>query len=107
MALEILKQIEQAEGKAEGMRQDAQRDAREMLKSVEEACVIGERQAAAEQRAMAQSMLEEARSTTSRRLDAEAEKVAASREKAMAEARTRLSDAANLIFERVVGNGNR
>ena len=46
MSLEILQSIEQAEGQAEQVRSKAQREARDMLKGVEAACVARERAAA-------------------------------------------------------------
>lgn len=107
MSLEILASIEQAEARAEEVRAQAQREAREMLKSVEEACVQGERTAALDQRAMMQSLVEEARLAADKRIRQMAAQEAVSREALMDVARVKLDEAADVIFERVVENGHR
>ena len=61
MSLEILQSIEQAEAKADGMRAEAQKQAREILKSVEAACLAQERAAAIEHRALYQQLMEQDR----------------------------------------------
>ena len=61
MSLEILQSIERAESQAEQVRGDAQRAARDMLKSVEAACVAHERAAAIEHRGLYQQLMEQNR----------------------------------------------
>lgn len=107
MSLELLTSIEKAEARAEEIRAEAQREARDILKSVEEACTHNERDAALQQRAMVQRVLEDARETANRRIETEAAAEAGRREAVTIAAKGRLEDAANLIFERVVGDGNR
>lgn len=107
MSWEVLKAVERAEAKAEDIRQSAQKEAREILKSVEEACAIEERNAALEHRALSLRILEDAKATARRRIemaDAQEEK----RRTAVVEAaRRRLDEAADMIVKRVVTDGHR
>lgn len=48
MSLDLLSKIEQAEKAAEEIRLEAAKQAREMIKSTEEACMISEREAVKE-----------------------------------------------------------
>lgn len=107
MSLELLQSIEKAEGRAEEIRANAQKEAREMLKGVDEACVSNERAAALDHRAQAQRIAEEARNAASRRIEAMAADEAKAREQVTTAARAKLDAAANLIFERVVVDGHR
>lgn len=94
--------IEQAEARAEAIRQDAALKAREMLKSVEAVCVQHEREAAANQRTLSQRILEEAQATTDKRIAQTAAQEAEKRGEVTSAARQRLDAAAQRIFERVV-----
>ncbi len=107
MSLELLKSIEAAEVKAVEMRAEAQKEARDILKSVEEACIADERSAALEHRALGQRILEDARATANRRSDAQAGKEAAERDAVAKAAQARLDQAAQVIFERIVRDGHR
>lgn len=107
MSMELLKSIEQAETKAEGIRADAQKEARDILKVVEEVTVQNERAAALDHRALAQRVLEDARATATRRIEAMAAQEQASREAVEDAARAKLDKAAALIYERVVSDGHR
>lgn len=107
MSLELLKSIENAEGKAEDIRAGAQREAREIMKGVEEAVVTNERSAALEHRALAQQIAEDARQAATRRIEAMAAEEAQARTQVTGTARAKLDAAANLIFERVVNDGHR
>lgn len=107
MSLELLQSIEKAELGAEAIRADAQKEAREILKAVEEACTQNERTAAIDQRAMAQRVLEDARLAATKHIEVAAAKDKDARDAVVAAARQKLDAAANLIFERVVENGHR
>ena len=107
MSLELLQNIEKAEARAEEIRAEAQREARDMLKSVEEVCVTNERNAVLEHRALSQGILEEAKEAAGKRIDAMAAKEETSRGQVTDAARQKLDAAANLIFERVVSDGHR
>lgn len=107
MSLELLQSIEKAEARAEEIRADAQREAREMIKSVEEVCVTNERSAVMDHRTLSQGILEEARGTAQKRIAAMEEKEAQTRGAITAAARKNLDRAADLIFERVVQHGHR
>lgn len=106
MSLQLLQCIEAAEAKAEQMRQEAQRQARDMLKSVEEACVTQEREAVLRHRELIRHALEKAQAETTSHLQKESATYALSREKAIAAAKRKLPDAVQFIYERIVKNGN-
>lgn len=107
MSLELLQGIEQAEGKAEEIRAEAQREARDMLKSAEEASVQNERNAALDQRAIIQRILDDARQTAQKRIDAMRQAEKEARGAVTETAEKKLDMAANLIFERVFQDGHR
>jgi len=107
MSWEVLKEVERAEAKAEDIRQSAQKEAREILKSAEEACAVQERNAALEHRALSLRILEDAKATARRRIEAlEAEEAKKCAEE-MDKARARLPEAAEIIYKRVVADGHR
>lgn len=107
MSLELLQTIEQAEARAEAARQDAQREARETVVAAEKKCAEDETRATSRRRAESQSILRDARETSQRRLDQLASRQKAERAKVCDAARARLGEASALIFERIVGDGNR
>ena len=107
MSLKLLQSIQEAEARAEAVRAEAQREAREMLKTVEEVCVGNERQAVLEQRALAQRTLQDAKAAAQRRIAAAALDETAARDALLDAARARLNEAAERIFERVVHDGHR
>lgn len=107
MSLELLKKIEEAEAKQEASRAEAQKEARDILKSVEEACVSHERDAALEHRALVQRVLEDAKATANRRIEAMAVEQAKEREGVLFAARARIGAAADEIYKRVVQDGAR
>lgn len=107
MSLQLLQRIEQAEAKAEELRQDAQRNARDMLKSVEEACITHEREATLKHRALSRRMLEDAQVKMASHLAQASKEQAALRVQEMASAKLKLKDAVQFIFERVVNHGDR
>lgn len=107
MSLELLKNIEKAESAAEAIRAEAQREARELLKAVEEVTVSNEREAVQENRRLTQRVLEDARETAGRSIDKAAQAEAKKREEIAARARGKIGTAADLIFERVVSHGDR
>lgn len=106
MSLEILKSIQDAEEKAEEMRGGAQREARDIIKSVESACASTERAAAIEHRALYQQMMERSRAGVESELAHKREGLEAQRRALCKDAETRLDAAATQIFERVVKHGH-
>ncbi len=106
MSLELLKSIERAEAQADDARAKAQREGRDMLKSVEEACLVQERNAALEHRALAQRILDDAKATAQKRIAQMETQQAAEREGIAKEAQKRIDLAAQRIFERVVNHGD-
>lgn len=107
MSLELLQSIEKAEAKAEGVRAEAQREAREILKTMEDMTLKNERDAVLEHRELTQYVLEEARVTATRRIEMMKDTQAAAREAVTNAARKRMDAAADLIYERVVQDGHR
>lgn len=106
MSLEILQSIELAEGKAEAMRADAQKQAREIVKSVEAACLAQERAAAVEHRALYQKLMEQDRARVAGELEQKSREYAAERARLCKAAEARLEQAATQIFERIVRHGH-
>lgn len=107
MSLELLKAIQEAEGRADVTRGNAQREAREMIKAVEAACTEHERQAAQDHRALFQSVLEEKRVQVQKALEGQSQEQEKQRIALCHDAEKRLDLAAARIFERVVNNGHR
>lgn len=106
MSLEILQSIEQAEAKADGMRAEAQKQAREILKSVEAACLAQERAAAIEHRALYQQLMEQDRVRVTGELAKKSQGYATERAALCKAAEARLEQAATQIFERIVRHGH-
>ena len=107
MSESILLQREKMEQEAEQIVRDASRQARDMVKSVDEACVAQERVAARDIRDSAQRLLEERRQGVQGEIKLLEVKRAAEREALCQDAMKRVPMAADLIFERIVKNGNR
>lgn len=107
MSLEVLESIQAAEQKAESIRHKAQQEARDMLKSVEGACAARERSAAVQLRSLYQTLLDDRRKQVEEKLDAVRLKKSAERAAFISKAETHLDEAASVIFERVIKNGDR
>lgn len=106
MSLEILQSIEQAEGQAEQVRSKAQREARDMLKGVETACVARERTAAIDHRGLYQQLMEQNRLRVAETLAKQSQELANERAALCKAAEARLDQAATQIFERIVRHGH-
>lgn len=107
MSLELLKRIEAAESKADEARAEAQREARDVIQSVETACVVHEREAVLEHRALGQRIVEDAKETAMRRNASMEKEQAAKRDAVRGAARQKLDTASQFIFERIVNDGHR
>lgn len=107
MSMELLREIEQAEHKAEETRLSAVREAREIIKAVEEATVINARQASKDIRDGAQRLIEEAKLGTEDEIKSLEVRRGAEHEALRILAQSRLENAARMIFERTVRDGNR
>lgn len=103
----IMGQIERMEAEAERIVHDASRQARDIVKSVDEACVAQERATLKEIRDDAQKQLDERRRGVQGEIKLLEVKRAAEREELLRDARKRVPMAADLIFERIVKNGAR
>lgn len=107
MAKEMFEAIQAAEESAERSVQEAQRQARELLKETESVCLDNERKMAQEHRALQQSILEEKRAHVRQEIEAGHKEKAALQDAMIMEARQRLDLAAQTIFERVISDGDR
>ncbi len=107
MSLELLKSIQEAESQAESERTNAQREAREIIKGVTDACTENERRAAVEHRAFYQSLLDERKAQVELKLKQLASGQELARNEMMQAVKQRLTQAADRIAERVLSDGNR
>lgn len=107
MSLELLKTIEQAEAQADSIRQDASRRARELVVEADKRGAEEEARAVNRRRQEAQNILRQAQETSERRIAGLAKQQQIERETVCNAARRKLDAAASLIFERIVGDGNR
>ncbi len=103
----VLKQIEEAEAAAESIRLDAVREARDMLKSVEEAGISQARQAAKALSEETQKRMDAARVLIRDEIKSLEVRRGAEREAMRNLAMARVKDAGLAVFERIVSDGNR
>lgn len=107
MSMELLTKVEQAEAAANEIHAEALREAREVLKSAEEAELAADREASALNRKRAAQVLEDARLSAAAQIqarrDCESTERAAQRDQAM----KRIDRAVGIILERVVTDGRR
>ena len=107
MAREVFDAVQTAENQADQLIQDAQRDAREMLKVTEAEIADSERKSAQEHRATYQNRLDSRRAQVSERLTQTQAADDAAQKQGLAQAGERLQQVAKLIVERVLDDGNR
>jgi len=107
LSLELLKSVQEAEAQAETERTSAQREAREIIKGVTDACTENERRAAVDHRALFQSVLDEKKVQVEQQLMLLAKSKQKAREELMHGVHQRLSMAADRIVERILSDGNR
>lgn len=107
LSVTLLDQIMEAEAKADQIRAEAQKEAREIIKSVGEANQAMERQTAREMHDRAQRKLDEARTSVQDEIKALELRRASEREALKRTAQARVSQGAQAVFERVVNNGSR
>ncbi len=107
MARELFQAVQTAEEKADQLIQEAQKDARELIKNTQEQIAANERAVALEHRAMYQSILEEKRESVAAQIAAGRPQAEQAQEAVLQSARAKLSDAAQAIVERVWNDGDR
>ncbi len=107
MATDLFREVREAEDRAEALVTLAQREARELVKEAQAACAENERAMAREHRALYQSIIEEKRKAMRQVLDEQAQSQREDIASQMNQARARLPQAAALIAERVMSDGNR
>jgi hypothetical protein len=107
MSLELLKSIQEAEAQAEAERTSAQREAREIIKGVADACTENERRAAVEHRALFQSIQDDKKTQVELKLLQLASVKEQARNEMMRASQQRLLKSADRIVERILSDGNR
>ena len=107
MAQEVFEAVQAAENMADHLLQDAQQRARELIKQTEAEITAQERGITLEHRALYQSILDQKRVSVQDQLAAGREAVLRRQEADLAQARGRLAQASQLVFERVWNDGNR
>ena len=107
MAIELMEEIKAAEARADDVRAQAQRESREMIKSVEEACMEHERAAQKDARKIYQDALNAKRAAVEKEIASHSGEKKRALDDMMAKARKNVSSAAQLVFERIVNDGNR
>lgn len=103
MSSEILRRIQEAEAQAEEIRQEAVRNARDIVKGVETAITADAREAQKELREKVQVVLSDARAATEDEIRTLEVRRAAEREELRRAAKERVHLAADAIFERIIG----
>jgi vacuolar-type H+-ATPase subunit H len=107
MALELMEQIKAAELKADNERARAQRDGREIVKSVEEACLEQERAAQQDARQLYQQAMSETRGGVEKEIASHGAQKRSAAASMTAAAEKNVAAAARLVFERIVNDGHR
>ena len=107
LAKELFRAVQAAEENADLILQEAQREAREQIKTAEAEITAHERAISLEHRALYQSMMEEKRVAVEAHIKAQAPALQKAQEESLAAAHGRLDTAARRVFERVWNDGNR
>ena len=107
MARELFKAVQNAEEQAEQLIQEAQRKARELLKTTEGETTERERKIAMELRVMYQTILDNKRAEFEQTMLERKPAIVAAQLESLAQVRNRLGSVAQQIFERVWNDGNR
>lgn len=107
MTLELLEQIRRAEQSAEEARQDAARQAREIVSAVEEANIAQQRQMAIELRALTQSVIDEVYVKVNDEVERLREQGERQGQALRVKAQSCRNKAAQVIFERITDDGHR
>ena len=107
MALELLEAVKKAEAAADQIRRDAADQAREIVKSVEEATIESARLAAGELRTAYQNKMNEYRQAMEAAIAQSAGEKQKELDAMKSAASVRAPKAASLIAERILGHGDR
>ena len=107
MALDLLNKIRAAEESTEEKRAEAQKEGREIIKGVEEACRLNERSVQTKLNAVYQEGIDELRQKAEGEIETLKPKKAQELEQMVQSAEKKLPEAVKLIAERIVNNGHR
>lgn len=103
MAMELLRQIQEAEKQAEQIRQDAAHEARELMKAAETQIASQARQDAADIKAKVQQVLADAGAATDDEIHTIEVRQGIEREEMKRVASAKVASAGRAVFERIVG----
>jgi len=107
VAKELFRAVQTAEEKADRLVQEAQHQARELLKTTEADIAQSERGMELEQRGVYQSVLDEKRKSVAEQIQAKAADVEKQQNAVLEAARAHMAEAAKQIAERVWNDGHR
>jgi vacuolar-type H+-ATPase subunit H len=107
MARELFQAVQTAENNADRLIQEAQKEARDLIKTTQTEIVENERSVAMEHRAMYQSILDEKRESVLAQIEKDRPGVEKAQQTALVGAREKLPQVAQRIFERVWHDGDR
>ena len=102
MAMELLRQIQEAEAQADKIRQDAADEAREMVKAAEAVIAAQQRQEAKDIRELTRQTLSDAQAATEDEIQTMAVRRSAQREELKRQAQGRVKEAERVVFERII-----
>lgn len=107
MARDVLEKIRLAEQQADELVRDAQQSARDMIEQAERSCRERERDGELKSRERYRTLLKERRAQVEQAIAQEAETLRVQREQQLGDCRAKLPQAAELILQRVLADGNR
>jgi vacuolar-type H+-ATPase subunit H len=107
MSQELYQAVHNAEEAADRIVQEAQQQARDLIKETEAEIKAGERKAALAQRAKYQSILEEKRQAVEKQIEDRRPQADKAQRERLDAARAKLEQAAQMIFERIWNDGDR
>ena len=102
MAMELLRQIQEADAQAVKIRQDAADEAREMVKAAVAAFAAQQRQEAKDIRELTRQALSDAQAATEDEIQTMAVRRSAQREELKRQAQGRVKEAERVVFERII-----
>lgn len=107
MLVEVLQQVQQAESKAQKVRNEALQAARDIAKGIEAANMEQEKQAVKDHRLLLQQLLEERRQLVEKKLKSRQPEQTRHQEALIVGSQQNMGKAVNLIVERIMKHGDR
>ncbi len=107
MPMQLMEEISAAEKQAEEQKQKSLQESREMIKSVEEACMEQERAYQQEMRVLYQDEINKKQSVIEKEISSNLDSKKKEIEDMAQKAHLNIDKAASFVFERIISNGNR